>query len=141
MRAPLILLVLAALACGAVARAADPVPAERPPKLLQWKVEAAPTLPAGSVQLPTVEVTGHRDAFQDIDQRLKKAQAALPCSGCGAPTAREKVGVVEKVLTGAADLLKSQFVAKENAGDPDAIKDRAEQEAEERPLFRPGQLP
>ena len=69
----MILPMLIAAACGpAVARAADPAPAERPPKLLQWKVEAAPALPAGSVQLPTVEVTGHRDAFQDADQRLKK---------------------------------------------------------------------
>ena len=138
----MILPMLIAAACGpAVARAADPAPAERPPKLLQWKVEAAPALPAGSVQLPTVEVTGHRDAFQDADQRLKKAQSALPCTGCGAPTATEKVGVVEKVLTGAAALLKSQFVAPENAGEQGDIKDRAEADAGGRPMFRPGQLP
>lgn len=133
------LLVLAA--CGPPARAADAAATERPPKLLQWKVEATPALPAGSVQLPTVEVTGHRDAFRDADQRLRKTQAALPCSGCGGATAKETVGVVEKVLTGATELLKAQFVAAENAGAQEEIKDRSEAEAAERPMFRPGQLP
>ena len=53
----------------------------------------------------------------------------------------QKVGVVEKVLTGAAALLKSQFVAPENAGEQGDIKDRAEADAGGRPMFRPGQLP
>ena len=98
-------------------------------------------MPAGSVQLPTVEVTGHRDAFRDADQRLRKTQSALPCTGCGAPTAKEKVRVVEKVLSDATELLKARFVAPANAGAQEEIKDRSEAEAAERPMFRPGQLP
>lgn len=117
----------------------EPAPAARP--LLQWNLKSATQAPAGSVLLPEVKVTGHRDAFQEADEKLRKAAAALPCTGCGGNTAQEKVGVVEKVLTGAADVLKQQFVAADEAAEPVAIKDRAEAEAEARPLFRPGQDP
>jgi hypothetical protein len=121
------------------ASAAEPAPAARP--LLQWNLKSATQAPAGSVLLPEVKVTGHRDAFQEADEKLRKAAAALPCTGCGGNTAQEKVGVVEKVLTGAAEVLKQQFVASDGAAEPATIKDRAEAEAAARPLFRPGQDP
>jgi hypothetical protein len=126
-------------AAAPAASAAEPAPSARP--LLQWNLRSAAQAPAGAVLLPEVKVSGHRDAFQEADEKLRKATAALPCTGCGGNTAQEKVGVVEKVLTGAAELLKQQFVAADGAAEPVAIKDRAEAEAEARPLFRPGQDP
>ncbi|ROH92090.1 hypothetical protein ED208_06900 [Stagnimonas aquatica] len=121
------------------ASTAEPAPATKP--LLQWNLKSATQAPAGSVLLPEVKVTGHRDAFQEADEKLRRAAAALPCTGCGGNTAQEKVGVVEKVLTGAAEVLKQQFVAADDAAEPATIKDRAEAEAAARPLFRPGQDP
>ena len=123
----------------AEATAAEPAPAAKP--LLQWNLKSATQAPAGSVLLPEVKVTGRRDAFQEADEKLRKAAAALPCTGCGGNTAQEKIGVVEKVLTGAAEVLKQQFVTSDAAAEPATIKDRAEAEAAARPLFRPGQDP
>ena len=142
---PTCLLILTMLV-GTTAAADPPTDTEsaptNPPKpLLRWNVEAALGPPPGSVLLEPVEVTGHRDAFREADQRMKKTIDALPCSGCGGETAKEKVGVVEKVLTGAAAILKDQFVATEEDAVPMGIKDRAEAEAQQRVFLRPGQQP
>jgi hypothetical protein len=140
---PLLLMLVALLASAAepaTAPSTTPAPAETPEPLLQWNVGKALGPAPDAVLLAPVEVTGHRDAFREADQRLKKAAEALPCVGCGG-SAREKVGVVEKVLTGAVEVLKAGLVAPEDAAEPVGIKDRAEAEAENRRFIKPGQDP
>ncbi|MDP3859315.1 MAG: hypothetical protein Q8Q73_16295 [Stagnimonas sp.] len=137
-----LMLTTLAAAAAETSPAASPAaaPAEQAKPLLRWNLGRAMGPAPEAVLLAPVEVTGHRDAFREADQRLKKAAEALPCVGCGG-SAKEKVGVVEKVLTGAADVLKSQFVADEHAADPDSIEDRAQQEAGDRRFIRAGQDP
>lgn len=144
---PLTALLLMTLTIAAAA-AADPEPVPAQPTsseparpILQWNIDRALGPAPDAVLLAPVEVTGQRDAFRESDQRLKKAVSNLPCTGCGGEVVQEKAGVVEKVLTGTADVLKAQFVAPENAGEPDSIEDRASAEALDRPLIRPGQDP
>lgn len=129
-----LLLTCLALGVGAEDAATRPGPAtEAPPRpLLQWNTERALGPAPDAVLLAPVEVTGHRDAFSESDRRLREATDTLPCVGCGGPTAKEKEGVVEKVLAGAVDVLRAGFVAGEDAGDPVSVKDRAETEAEDR---------
>lgn len=137
-------LMLTTPAVAAAGTAADTpaaaVQVAEPKPLLRWNLDRAMGPAPEAVLLAPGEVTGHRDAFREADQRLRKATEALPCVGCGG-SAQEKVGVVEKVLTGAAEVLKSQFVAAENAAEPESIEDRAQQEAGERRFIRAGQAP
>lgn len=143
MRLVTILLLLSTVTATAAAEPepTPPGPTEPARPKLQWNIDRALGPAPDAILLEPVEVTGQRDAFRESDQRLKKVVSNLPCTGCGGEVAKEKIGVVEKVQTGAADLLKTQFVAPENAGKPDSIEDRASAEALDRPLIRPGQNP
>ncbi|TAJ55069.1 MAG: hypothetical protein EPN60_16420 [Nevskiaceae bacterium] len=121
------------------ASAAEPAPAAKP--LLQWNLKSATQTPAGSVLLPEVKVTGHRDAFQEADEKLRKAAAALPCTGCGGNTAQERQSLTEKVVRGAVGVLESALVAPENAGEKAAVEDQAAAMANDHRFIRDGQDP
>lgn len=121
------------------ASVAASAPAGKP--LLQWNLKSAAQTPAGAVLLPEVKVSGHRDAFQEADEKLRKATAALPCTGCGGNTAQERQGLTEKVLRGAVGVLESALVTPENAGEKSAVEDQAAAMANDHRFIREGQSP